>query len=425
MRRASIPAIAVLLVTLGILAIGSVPRPAFASHDATTEVAWADAVVSFKAGAGDVAANFDDPMSSLGPVDAGIVALGNAQTPSAPPANPTACEAVLIVSFGRYQIVDGEGDDLTIYESAGGGVSEPIWVYLGGEDTGWRFVGESAGGKDSLDIGHVADPSDSFSQVALCDVPDGNTTSWPAPGPDIDAIAAENSARIGLVAQAQGPGWSVDLDPVRSAAVFTPLVEFQDLGFAPPAVFRFQCPLGEAVSECNSYLVVKANCGGDLSLTPPLWYIYPFLNPTLGDLGAPVTLRELRGGYVEERFEEVYAFCFNAPGRAAAADPEPITVFTLDEGGAGYQIVEEAWRFELRLPTAGVYSEGANHFLAAHDPAGGRSLVRVISGSLSVDPTVAGEAPFPLSAGQQVILTAGGPGPVVDLDLFYLPAALR
>ncbi|MEZ4519492.1 MAG: hypothetical protein R3C44_22565 [Chloroflexota bacterium] len=111
-----------------------------ATQAAPADTVWAESVVSFKPGAGTIGANFSDPANALGPVDAYIVSMGNAQIPSAPPDNPAACEAVLILSFGANNLIDGEGDDLIIYESAVGSLLEPTWVYIGSEQTGWRYL---------------------------------------------------------------------------------------------------------------------------------------------------------------------------------------------------------------------------------------------------------------------------------------------
>lgn len=429
MKRFLVPAVTFSCLTLVALLVGLNALSVSAGDGASAETEiWAESVVSFQAGAGTIGVNFSDPVNALGPVDAGIVALGNAQTPSAPPANPATCEAVLIVDFGRYQVLDGEGDDLTIYESASGGLREPVWVYIGGETTGWRYVGESTGGHDSVDISHVAGPAESFGQVALCDIPDGNTTVWPAPGPDIDAIAAIHSERVGLVAQAQGPGWSVDLDPVpesRSADLFTPMPEFQDIGFQAPAIFRFECPADAEVTDCNAYMIVKAHCPGRFTTDPPAWIIYPFLFPTLTDIVEHPALREMQGGYVEERFEEIYAFCYEEPERSAANGPEPATVYALEEGGVRIEVVEEAWRFELRTSTATVHSTSTNHFSTIHYPDSEDTIIRAIEGSIEVEPTAAGEDPFTLSAGQQVIVTTVGPQPVLDIEQLFLPVAVR
>ncbi len=422
MQRFSLSAAFVLgLVTCILLAASRLP-PAIAEEASPSETeAWASSVVSFKPGAGTIGANFSDPANALGPVDGSIVSIGNAQTPSGPPADPTTCEAVLVVSFDRYRLMDGEGDDLIIYESAVGSLLEPVWVYLWNEDTGWRFLGKSAGGRDPMDISGAVEPSESFSRVALCDVPDGDTTIGATPGPDIDAIFASYTSRMGLVAQAQGPGWSIDLDPAtgtRTGTAFTPLVEFVDLGFAPPTVFRFECREDDEVAECSSYLIIKASCGGNLTTRPSAMYIYPFLFPTLME---QPTLRDLQIGYREERFETLYAFCFPTPVRAAAATDEPISIFTLDEGGTRFDVADATWRFTLETPTATIYNAGANQFIAIHYPDSGESVVRVVGGSVEVDPIAPGEDPFTLSAGEQIVITDDGPGPVMDLDFLYLP----
>ena len=380
------------------------------------DIAWAQAVITFKAGAGTIGANFSDPANALGSLDANIVSMGNAQVPSEPPADPTACEAVLILSFGEYSVVDGEGDDLTIYESAVGSLLEPIWVYIGDETTGWLYLGESTGGKDSLDISGVAAPSDSFYQIALCDIPDGDTTIGATPGPDIDAVSANNTSRTGLVIQAQGPGWFIDQDPARAFNVLTPIVEFKDLFVQPRALLQFQCPADSSLDDFTSYLIVKSHCDGDLTLTNPLFYWYPLPNPTL---------RDLVGGYELINVDRYYGFCGEKSGRTISATPEPIAVFSLQEGGARFLVVEEAWRFELQLPDASVYSEGGNHFTITHDPALEESTIQVLGGSVEVDPTAADEDPFALSGGQQVIITSDGPGPVTTIAQVFLPVTIQ
>ena len=48
-------------------------------------------------------------------VEAARGALGEIDT------DPASCEAVIILSFGKYGIVDGEGDDLTLHIARGEG----------------------------------------------------------------------------------------------------------------------------------------------------------------------------------------------------------------------------------------------------------------------------------------------------------------
>lgn len=415
MNRFSVPALFVLILMLGgVLAAGTKARPAAAQ---APEPIWAQSVVLFKAGAGTIGSNFSDPANALGPVDASIVSMGNAQTPAGPPADPAACEAVLIVSFGDYGVIDGEGDDLTIYESFVGSLLEPLWVYIGGEETGWRFVGESTGGKDGLDISGVAEPSESFSQVALCDIPDGDTTIGATPGPDIDAIAAHNTARVGLVVEASGPGWFYDPDPGQvTRDVLLPVPTLRDLDIVPPTIFRFKCPSGTEVGECVSFLIFKARCGGDVQLVNPLFAIYP--SPL-------VSLRDLAGWHLLDNVDEYAAYCEDRSSLAAVTATEPISVFSLEEGSARYEVLEAAWRFELQTPTASLYSTGLNHFTAVHNPASGASTLRVLRGSLEVDPTAAGAGPFTLAAGQQVVVAVDGPGAVIDLAEIYLPVTME
>jgi hypothetical protein len=405
----------ILLLLLFCAALMAVNAAGVAAGSDADEPVWAQSVVSFKMGAGDVGVNFSDPEEALGPVDAKNVALGNAQTPSPPPANPASCEAVLILSFGKYSIVDGEGDDLTIYESAAGGLLEPTWVYIGGAGD-WRYVGETAGGKDSLDISGVAGPDDSFNQVAICDIPDGDTTIWPAPGPDIDAVSANNSAELALIAQAQGPGWSVDLDPTgTSRSLFMPMPELKDLTIQPPAVFKFECPAGEPLDDCLAFLIIRAQCGGSLNLIPA-FYIYPLPQPTL---------RDLIGGYKTEHLDQLAGYCQDKPGRTAVTATDPISVFTLQEGGARFKAATETWRFELQTPLASLYSAGKNDFNAIHDPQADKTTVWVLGGSLEVEPTAAGAGPVTVNGGQKATITDEGLQSVSDLDQVFMPAAMH
>ncbi len=419
MKALTAPPPLLLLLLFCALLVGANSLTVSADDEQTAEeVVWAQSVTAYQAGTGSIAPNWRDPDSALGPVDARVVALGNATTPSAAPDTPTKCEAYIILNFGKHSIVDGKGDDLTIYESAVGSFLEPTWVYVGGGSlgAGWRYVGEAAGGKDSLDIGHVAGAQAYFSNVALCDVPDLNS-GGPGPGPDIDAVAANNSSTSGLSAQAQGPGWSIERDPARAAVdVFAPMPVFEDLLIEPRVNFRFSCPKGEPLATCTAYLIIKSYCGGNVAVSSPAIYIYPIPHPSL---------RDLLGGYEAENVDTLAAYCLGRSGKMGAAIANPIAVFSLQEGRAGYSTAAEAWRFELMLPMATLYSAGKNDFTAMHDPGSGESTIRVLKGGLEIDPTAVGEDSFPLAGGQEVVITEDGPGPVIDLDQIYLPVAMQ
>ena len=408
------------LVLLSLCAFLLVGVQTFAVSAAPAEIGeeavWAQSVVTFKAGAGTIGSNFSDPKNALGPVDASIVSMGNAQVPAGPPADPASCEAVLIVDFGQSGLVDGEGDDLTIYESAVGSLLEPTWVYIGGPETSWRYVGEAAGGKDTLDISGVANPGETFSQVAICDIPDGDTTIGATPGPDIDAIAANHVSRLGLVAQAQGPGWFVDSDPARQTAqVFMPMPVLSDLFLQPPVIFRFECPEGEPLEQCTSFLTIRARCGGELTLTDPALYLYPI---------PLVSIRDLQGGYEKAGVEQLAGFCGETLGKTAVSATEPMAVFSLQEGGLGFAALRETWHFELLLPAATVNSVGLNRFTAVHDPASRESTLRILGGEVVVDPAASAD-PFRLTSGQQVIITAGSVGQVTEFGQLFLPVMME
>lgn len=418
--------VAGLLLLVMAVSAGSAREP-IGPAGPTETMAWAVEVVDFRAGSGTVGANFSDPINALGPVDSISLSLGNAVIATARPPDPTECEAMLILSFGEHALVDGEGDDLILYEAAVGSLLEPTWVYIKGANTDWRYVGESVGGRDPMDISAVADPSDAFNQIAICDIPDGDTTIAPAPGPDIDAVVANNTVRLGLIAQAQGPGWSIDLDPgplARGADAFTPMPTLQDIGFFPPAVLLFECPDSEPLQSCTSFLTIRSLCGIDPS-TSPLYFLYPFLPVTLNDLAPPVSLRELLTGFREIRYKEFGIYCDGRGSRTVANDQESIAVMTLEQGGLRYVVVDEEWRFTVETPAASVHSAGANDFIAAHYPHNGTSTVRVIGGSVAIDPVATSEGPFTVAAGQQAVITPDGAEPLIELEAVFLPGVMK
>ena len=222
-----------------------------------------------------------------------------------------------------------------------------------------------------------------------------------------------------LLVRATGPGWSIDRDPAQfSRNVFEPIPTLADMIFRPRADFEFQCPVGQPLDSCTSYLVIKAYCGGNLAVTNPSFYLFPLPQPTL---------RDLLGGYEELQPDEYVAYCQGTNGRTFPAAAPPIALFSLQEGGARLEAVDEAWRFTLQTPLAGIYSAGLNLFTAVHDPTGGASTISVLKGAVEVDPTAVGAGPFVLSARQRVTVTAAGPGPITELPPppIYLPTLLR
>lgn len=134
----------------------------------------------------------DDPSNALGPPDyrgdasATYVSLGNTK-------NDLNCGS-LVLEFVDNALVDVPGNDLYIFEV--GGRVEATEVFISTDGNEWIDLGKIKGSTRGIDIHDRVSTSQEFHFVKLCDYPDGNTSSSPTPGPDIDAVGAVGSVSI-------------------------------------------------------------------------------------------------------------------------------------------------------------------------------------------------------------------------------------
>jgi hypothetical protein len=147
---------------------------------------WADAVVSYKPG-NPAPQRSRDPRSAVGKPDykgtddaedeKRYVALGHG--------------GELVLEFRDNVLVDGPGDDLVIFEI--GESVEPTVIAISSDAKHWIEVGQTKGGKSSVDIRPFVKPGQRFRFVRVTDAKAGlsNHTYWP--GADIDAVGALHS----------------------------------------------------------------------------------------------------------------------------------------------------------------------------------------------------------------------------------------
>lgn len=169
------------------------------------EAAFADTVVSYQQGTGDVGADRSNPEEALGIPDFvwgegyDYVSLG--------------IDGELILQFTDNILIPSCDStfDLWIYEI---GIFESVHVEISSDGTDWLDVGSTTltGSYDvqltptsttytvftsGIDIDEFIDPvvkDQSFSYVKLTD--NSNTTNAPYPGADIDAVGASSSAAL-------------------------------------------------------------------------------------------------------------------------------------------------------------------------------------------------------------------------------------
>lgn len=408
--------LAVMMVTVDALPVtagheGS--NPECDPKELPTEIVWAENVRDHQLGE-SVGADFSDPGAALGECDAvsgesGFYSMGNAlDTLPEPPVLPSTCEAYLIVDFGEHFIFDGEGDDIHIFEVATNGVAESTWVYVGREEEEtqvWLYAGQTGGSADTIDLSNVGQTGEVFNLLALCDFPNKNSTGHPWGGPDIDAIAALHTRRTGLAAEADGPGWSKNEEPLARGET-TPLDEEDEL--------TFDCPDSGGNDQCqDSDLNVKVQCIDTEEL-----FVLLLRSPELfaDKASSLMIIKEVLPGFEEVCGED----------NALILGPQnPMAVFSIEEGYFDFSVEDDMWRFRLDTPVAQVGSAGTNDFSIRYDSQDNEARIRVSAGALTVDPSAAGEDPFDLQAGQQVIINADGAGPVIDLAFSYLPLTVR
>jgi len=152
---------------------------------------FADRVISYNPCNG-VESTYGNPNNALGPPDykgeasASYVSLGNTK-------NALNCGS-LVLEFVDNALVDVPGNDLYIFEV--GGRVEATEVFISTDGNEWIGLGKIEGSKRGIDIHDEVSPGQEFHFVKLHDYPDGNTSSSPTPGPDIDAVGAIGGASI-------------------------------------------------------------------------------------------------------------------------------------------------------------------------------------------------------------------------------------
>lgn len=151
---------------------------------------FADRVVSYNPCDG-VKAPYDNPNNALGLPDyngvasASYVSLGNAKS---------ACSGgSLILEFTDNSLVDIPGNDLYVFEV--GPAVETAEVFISTDGQNWINIGRIKGSTKGMDIYGKVSPGQEFHFIKLCDYPDGETSSPPYPGPDIDAVGAIGSSK--------------------------------------------------------------------------------------------------------------------------------------------------------------------------------------------------------------------------------------
>lgn len=148
---------------------------------------WADRVVSFTQGK-PPATDATNPRGALGKPDYDDVkqhsrtylAMGNG--------------GELVVEFVDNVLIDGDGDDLAVFEI--GPAVEPIDVAISTDGKTWIEVGRVKGAHSTLDIGPHVKREQRFRFVRLTDSKAGlsNNSKWP--GADLDAVGAINTRSL-------------------------------------------------------------------------------------------------------------------------------------------------------------------------------------------------------------------------------------
>ncbi len=165
---------------------------------ATGDIAFADKVVDFKIGhprpVGDYA-GYGDPKHILGQPDH----VDNGIYDPKPKCTTMGCGGVLTLEFTDNVLIDGDGNDLYIFEV--GEAVEAIQVAISKNNKDWIEVGKVAGSTASLDISSFVKKTDVFRYVRLTDLRTGcppnsenmvSSDTLPYPGADIDAVAVGN-----------------------------------------------------------------------------------------------------------------------------------------------------------------------------------------------------------------------------------------
>ncbi len=94
--------------------------------------------------------------------------------------------------FTDNSLTNGPGDDLVVFEI--GQDTEPVRVAISTDGQNWIEVGETEGGRNSIDLEGKAEPGTAYFYVKLTDIEGRAGGRWP--GADIDAIAAINGSPV-------------------------------------------------------------------------------------------------------------------------------------------------------------------------------------------------------------------------------------
>lgn len=153
---------------------------------------FADRVESFALNdAAGCEAPRDDPEFTLGPPDyvsdsgTNYTCLGNVPSQGVP--------SELVLEFVDNRLVDVDGIDVYIFEI--GAAVEATSVAVSQDGTTWYDIGRIAGNTRGIDLANFSNVPDGalFRYIRLREHPDGNTSSAPYAGPDIDAVGAIGS----------------------------------------------------------------------------------------------------------------------------------------------------------------------------------------------------------------------------------------
>lgn len=143
------------------------------------ELSFADEIVAFTVGRPASEAKYSDPNAILGrPDGSGTKAL------------TLGCGGVVVLSFDNNRLVNGDGDDLYVFEV--GDAVEATRVAISEDGDTWVDLGSVEGSTAAIDIDrYVPDGSGPFRLVRLTDARAQCGGRWP--GADIDAVAALNT----------------------------------------------------------------------------------------------------------------------------------------------------------------------------------------------------------------------------------------
>ena len=198
MKKAVVLVLCGLAMSLSVLACGQGKEEEVVPLEATTtqgnrltfpqgEISWADAVVSFTPG-NPAAGRSTDPKAALGKPDyqgtddaqdeATYVSIGDG--------------GELVLEFRDNVLVDGDGQDLAIFEI--GPEVEPMLIAISEDGTDWSLeVGRVEGATCTIDIAPYVEPGQRFRFVKLMDAAAGKSNDSEWPGADINAVGAINT----------------------------------------------------------------------------------------------------------------------------------------------------------------------------------------------------------------------------------------